>query len=313
MNKEQLDFGDFVDVLCTMLREEFPDGTALKFTTNEKGGVEHPVIILSYPGSPEISPRIFLDSQYQEYLDGASLERMVSSMVTDITNEMKTIGAVREKIEDYVGFAKDHVYASLVPLNNFVEDYAVCTEIEGLRVVYRVGVEVDGNTASAVVTQKLLDNWNITQEQLHDTAMRNTEQLLPPAIQVYRMLSNAIDWLSLDEFEGFTNKEGMYMLTSSKGSPAAPTDAIVCLYPGVLEKLHRQAGGDFFLIPASTSEMILIPDTKVPGLCRKLETVLLDVNGSPAAFAGDPVAKQLSDCLYHYSADEGFRKIPKHA
>ena len=65
----------------------------------------------------------------------------------------------------------------------------------------------------------------------------------------------------------------MYVLTNVK----AKFGASVIFYDGVLEKVSDFFKGDFYMIPSSVHEFILLPASSKVGVTR-LNTILNDVN-----------------------------------
>ena len=86
----------------------------------------------------------------------------------------------------------------------------------------------------------------------------------------------------------------MYVLTNASRS----LGAAAMFYPDVKEKAAEIIGGDYYILPSSCHEVILVPDTlevKAKDLCEMVKeanrTVVEDKD-------------ILSDNVYHYSKDE---------
>ena len=71
------------------------------------------------------------------------------------------------------------------------------------------------------------------------------------------------------------------------------------LYPGVLKEMADRIGGDFFIIPSSVHEVILLPDTD-KGLNEALKQLIWEVNRTKVA-----PEEVLSDALYRYDRANG--------
>ena len=84
--------------------------------------------------------------------------------------------------------------------------------------------------------------------------------------------------------------------------------ASVIQYPGFLEQAAEVMGGDFFILPSSIHEVLLVPDDGKADF-RDLETMVQTINESQVA-----PAERLSDHVYHYDqADRVFELASKTA
>ncbi len=94
--------------------------------------------------------------------------------------------------------------------------------------------------------------------------------------------------------EAFPDEIPMKVLTNSKRS----SGAVCILYPGVLEEVAAERmGGDFYIIPSSVHEVILLPDDGRL-LEENLKEMIFEVNRTKV----DP-EEVLSDNLYYYDAE----------
>ena len=92
---------------------------------------------------------------------------------------------------------------------------------------------------------------------------------------------------------------GMYVLTNSTGS----LGAAALFYPDVKEKAAELLGSDYYILPSSTHEVILVPDTagiNPKELCEMVKQANRTVVDEKDI---------LSDNVYHYSRDE--RRLDK--
>ena len=84
--------------------------------------------------------------------------------------------------------------------------------------------------------------------------------------------------------------------------------ASVIQYPGFLEQAAEVMGGDFFVLPSSIHEVLLVPDDG-KARYRDLEAMVQSINESQVA-----PKERLSDHVYHYDqADRVFEMASKTA
>lgn len=152
-----------------------------------------------------------------------------------------------------------------------------------LAAYYRVQVAVDDKgTASVAVTEKLMESWGITKEQLHKDAVQAESSRDPVCFYDMEDLlfgdSGHPDNL-LQRTEplniGFTP---MYVLTNQSKTNGAG----VLVQDGVLEKVGGMIGSDFYVLPSSIHEVLIVPDNGNMRLAE-LEDMVREVNATQVA------------------------------
>ncbi len=174
-------------------------------------------------------------------------------------------------------------------------------EIEDMSVVCRFIVSTDQEgIGSILVTNQILQSMKVLEEQLFADAMKYAPDLRPTEIKgMADVLAEmmGIDVSELDnQFGGAMGQPEipMYVATTQDKTNGAG----IIAYPGFMEMAAEKVGGDFFLLPSSVHEVILIPD-KGNADYRELENMVKEVNATQV----EP-KDQLSDHVYHYDAKE---------
>lgn len=101
------------------------------------------------------------------------------------------------------------------------------------------------------VQQAFLENWNMKEEELYLLAADNTPTLLP----VYLRPINEVLRDFLSENEVGVMDEEVYVLTNVRGY----LGAAALLYKDVLRSFSEKLGTDFYILPSSIHEVILLP------------------------------------------------------
>ena len=182
------------------------------------------------------------------------------------------------------------------------------SEVEDLAITYHVLVSSDNQGfATAPVTDDLLRHYGVTEEQLHEDAVKNSQRMLPAQIDsMHNMLfsmmpgrHDAADALFEEPSPGST----MLVLTNSMQLNGASA----LFYPGVMDQAAERLGGDYIVLPSSTHEVIMVP-ADGPMDYRSLEQMVRDINRSQVA-----PEERLSDHVYHYDAQERlFERADRH-
>lgn len=129
--------------------------------------------------------------------------------------------------------AKDNV---VFELSRTLEPCRVTMDWNDLLITFRILVSMDNETAVSIpVTDGVLEEMDCTVDELYRMAQENTKRLFPPFIGDMVM------------FKVLTNKEGL------KG-------AGVILYDDIMDTIRQEVDGDFYLIPSSIHEWLIIPD-----------------------------------------------------
>ena len=114
--------------------------------------------------------------------------------------------------------------------------------------------------ATILINKNHLEMWGITGEELDRQAWENTvsdlKASLRPMGEILRecFLNADVD-VAKTEDEAEYRIFPMYVLTNQK-----KTFGAICIrYPGMLKELSEKFGGDFYILPSSVHECILVP------------------------------------------------------
>ena len=163
--------------------------------------------------------------------------------------------------------------------------------------------ELRDGIASVTITNDMLRFWNISTEELYVVAHQNTAKRFPVCIESMRdtLLDTISDLNVCDtELEGCNDVVPMYVATNT----TKLNGAAVVLYENQLREFSKCFGGDYFLLPSSIHETLLIPVTDKTNALSDLKEMVMNVNKIC-------VTKEefLSDSVYRYFVAESCLKI----
>ncbi|WP_026510990.1 DUF5688 family protein [Butyrivibrio sp. LC3010] len=163
--------------------------------------------------------------------------------------------------------------------------------MEDMAVVYRFVLDqTDSGNGTILVTNQLLDQYGITKEQLRADAMENAPEIRPSEI---RGMSEVMSELAPGMIpEVAPEDEQMFVATV----PDKIHGAGVIAYPNFMEDAAQKMGGDFFVLPSSIHEVLLVKDNGQM-TAKELENMVKEVNATQV----EP-ADQLTDHVYHYDS-----------
>lgn len=241
-----------------------------------------------------------LVSYYTECRDGFSEKEVlkrIAERYLEASRAMSKLPITSETVRDY-DTVKEKIQVQLVnkEMNRERLRNCPCKEIEGTDLAavfcmkfYSIGREC----GSALVTERLMELWGVTAENLYNTALENTMEQAPAEIISMSGLVDGTEEPKPPE-EVSCENEQMYVLDSGGNSDGAA----VILYPGVLQALAENSGSNFYIMPNSTREVILINDDGVVSP-RELQYMIMESNREEI-----PQQEILSDQIYYYDGKE---------
>ena len=256
-------------------------------------------------GSP-VAATLNLDAVYNQMIkQDKSFQEVADSLIshaTDILVDMPKIDV--NSLTNYDQM-KNTLVVQVIPTDRNADMLANIPhkDIEDISLVYRMQIEQNENgTSSVLVTNAMLENYGITQEQLHQDAM-DAAVINNPA--TFRSMNEVLSELMGMPMDMMPPMDGPQLFVASvEGSL---NGAGVIAYPDFMEQVADQVGGDFFILPSSVHEVLVVPDDGSIDRCD-LENMVREVNASEVE-----LKDQLSDNVYHYdSQDKIFELVGKY-
>lgn len=169
--------------------------------------------------------------------------------------------------------------------------------IEDLAVVYRFIMESnEDGRASILVNNDLIERMGVTHEQLRADALENSPEIRPVVIQGMNEVMKEMMGLEAYEMFGIPDdtEEMMFIATV----PDKNSGAGVLAYQDFMDQAAEKIGGDFYVIPSSIHEILLVPDNGEVH-AEGLKEMVQEVNATEVS-----PEEKLSDNVYHYDSKE---------
>ena len=161
--------------------------------------------------------------------------------------------------------------------------------MEDLAVVYRFVMESsEDGRASILVTNNLMDRMGVSHEQLRADALENSPEIRPVVIMGMNEVMK--EMMGPEVYE----EETMYVATV----PDKNSGAGVIAYQDFMDQAAERVGGDFFVLPSSINEILLVPDNG-DMTADALRDMVKDVNAKEVS-----PEERLSDNVYHYDSKD---------
>lgn len=242
---------------------------------------------------------------YEQLKNGKDYENVLETLADHVTSVVSDIPAVDvDELTNYDRM-KTGLMVQIVnsEANKEMLENVPHHDIEDMSLVYRMELEKNENgIASILVTNDILGVYGISPEQLHEDALAQAEINRPATFRSLETVMRELMGDMADLMPPMNNGPQMYV-ASVEGSV---NGAGVISYPGFMDRVVEEMGGDVYILPSSLHEVLILPDDGSVNR-RDLEKMVREVNATEVL----PEDK-LSDHVYHYdSQDKVFEMAEK--
>ena len=299
MSESRMNFQEFVDKVKEAIRDALPESfrdAQVSVEPFRKLNTGYLGLQVKKEGQTVV-PNINLDAHFREYQEtGKPFADVLTAIAEQVqlappmeTEWLKDYSQVKEKLFIRVSDAKENeAFLRMAPHK----------ELDGLAISYHIAFEgLHGVEASTPVTYKMMEMFGVTEEQLHADSLESTQRLYPVQYTSMAEVMNKMMGIDADmdpDMMPATEGPQLMVLTNMQGIHGAAT----LFYPGQLEAIAQQMGSDFFVLPSSVHETLILPDdgTAEPD---SLQFMVREINQSTVA-----PEDRLSDFVYHYDSKD---------
>lgn len=298
MKVYEMSFERYVEEIKELVENEV--GTSIQIeqiTTTKNNGTEKTGLMMSEQKS-NIKPVVYLNEMYERQKENENT--LEDAVIEFMDCYEKTRG---EKIDgDFFEWerVKERIAVKLInkEWNRELLEDVPYKEILDLALVFFIVVGLDEDEmGSVLIRNEHLQMWGIQEQELWSLAMKNSETLLPAKMLTIRgCISELIGEETMDEL--FRNEQdeklpAMYILTNELKTYGASS----IVYPNLLDEVGEIIGADFYVLPSSVHETILV---------RADETFSKDELTKMVQEVNQQVASEelLSNHAYFYSVEK---------
>lgn len=237
-----------------------------------------------------IAPNIYMEYYYNLYSQGHKLEDILDMIKEEYLRSRKNVlknykSVSWENIDDclamkLVNYQRNEELLKTCPHKRFCD----------LAIIFRFIVKKDDEgIASALITNRELEEWNISLDELYEMAKKTTMRLMPPRIASLKtVLGELLDG------EDTSECYDMQVLSCEGGI----NGAIYFTYPDIIMDYADSVESDLYIIPSSIHEVLLLPVSEFMSR-NELDDMVKDVN----SYAVDEM-EYLSDHVYYFSREK---------
>ncbi|MBR4781078.1 MAG: hypothetical protein IK014_06960 [Lachnospiraceae bacterium] len=296
-----MDYENFKEQFVADVKDRLAEqGADVKVSVNEvnKLNESYEAITVTPEGS-NIGVNMSIEKFYDAVQDGTPYDSVVDKAVETIGRGIEQrpdidVAALTDYSQMKEKLAMEVVSAEA---NKEMLENVPHQNMEDMAVVYRFILSSDDEgRASVLVTNQILENMGVTPEQLHADAMENAPQIKPAEIKGMSEVMAEMMGIEQAEMMGIVpvdpKDEQMFVATV----PDKVHGAGVLAYQDFMDQAAERVGGDFFILPSSIHEVLIVPDNGKMDL-KDLENMVKEVNATQVA-----PADKLTDSVYHYDS-----------
>lgn len=245
------------------------------YTVTKNNGTRRTGILFKQTDS-NLAPTIYLEEFYQKYLQGQQVPDLADS-ICNIYQEIRVKKTCDcQNLFDF-NHVKEHIVYKLIrrDANEELLKQIPYEPFLDLAVVYYIQIDNTRFGSAAIqIRNEHLRYWRVEKEEIQRLAEKNTPRIYPVQIQ------------QIVRF--------MYVATNQQCS----LGAAVMRYPNLWEKVRGMIGEDFYILPSSIHEVILVPESFGMEPERMAEMVK-EINQ-----IGVAPEEVLSDSVYYFDGEE---------
>lgn len=329
MNNTSEQFTSFTETILKIVQEKLPEEyEAYSRKIRKNNGIQLTGIVAKRAGS-STSPTIYIDEFFKEGIDWEEMEQIAEAISQDLqraecNREIDMADFLQfEKARGRIAFKlvnaeKNRELLKLIPHKLFYN----------LAVVFYYAVQEAPfyGKAAVLIYNSHAKQWNTDTEELYKIALANTPILFPGIIEDMEGVMRAIlkeefvkdlagrrkdegeeneifseDWMNelvLQMTQGKNEAEkSMYVLTNQQKLQGAAC----ILYPGLLQEFADRMQQNFYVLPSSIHEVILVPGN-MDADHTEFKQIVTDINRTQVA-----EEEILADSVYYY--DRSLKKL----
>lgn len=253
-----------------LLPEDVEDVFCLPVIKNN--GVEYSG--LTFRDNTNISPTIYLEPYYFEYLDGRSFENILADIAKTYLDNKREQDFDAKVVLDWE-YASSHVVRKLVNYerNKDALKGIPHMKVEDLAVIYQIVVSDkfdEKEYATISVKDAFFKQWNVSLEELDNAAIQNTKRLLPARLDNLAVVYSDVTGVELP----FLEEMNLHILTNN----LKVNGAVHVLDADIMKHVGEELGVDsYYVIPSTVHEVLVMPYNEEYGYTY-LEEVIREVN-----------------------------------
>lgn len=285
-------FHQFVQAVEDNLKGVVSKDTTLSiYEADKNNGVKRIGITFAKQGI-NLSPTIYLEEYYQKYLEGITLESIVGDILCLYHEVQMKKSWDEEQISEFCKVEERIIYRLINAESNkeLLKNVPYIPYLD-LAIVFYVMLELnERGTACMLIRREHLEMWDISIHTLFEKAKENTWRILPSEFHAMQAIMK--EYKKEGEFLGM---DILHVLTNRVRS----FGAAAILYEGCLEMIADYLNDNYYVLPSSVHEVIVVSETDAPWGEDGLSEMVQEINRTQVE-----AEDVLSDNAYYYDREK---------
>ena len=226
------------------------------------------------------APTIYMNDIYERYMNGESLKALMAETVheylgviafppPEITNMDLAFDNIKDNLTlKIVEIKRNHEYLSEVPYIKMGNGFAAVCDIKL--------EDGDNGQLRTTVTKGMMEEMEYDMNELFSTAFESSQINAPAVMSSIRSQllfedgSNLLDGHNVISEE---EKDNMYVVSNKE----CLYGAVALFYPGVQEKIAERLGENYYVLPSSVNELLIMPESNAPDI-KDIASMVYEAN-----------------------------------
>ena len=275
---------EFMEMAKTEILSYLPDNLVKELTVEDNRVVKMNDQILygltMRKHDQEQAPTIYMNDIYERYMNGESLKALMAETVhqylgviavppPEITNMDLSFENIKDNLTlKIVEIKRNHEYLSEVSYIKMGNGFAAVCDI--------TLADGDGGQLRTTVTRGLMGEMEYDMNELFSTAIESSQINAPAEMSSIRSQLLFEDEPNLLEGRGVISedeKDNMYVISNKE----CLYGAVTLYYPGIQDKIAERLGENYYVLPSSVNELLLIPESRAPEI-REIASMVYEAN-----------------------------------
>ena len=249
-----MNYQEFVERIADLLRDKMGGDYKIKITNVTKNNGIRLTGIIMMRESDRISPTIYLEEPYRQYLAGININTIVDGIAELYRGQIINVNPDFSFFKDF-RCVRDRVFHKVI---NYDKNRQLLEDVPHIRwcdlavVFYYALDEKLFGSASILIHNNHLDMWEQTTDMLYMIAQYNMKCRMPELLVPMTELIEEITGTKISQQENIN----LYVLTNREKLYGASA----MLYSDKVRELADRLRSDLMILPSSVHEVLLLPD-----------------------------------------------------
>ena len=288
-------YNEFLETVKKQMEQALGDEYSLTLRKIQKNnGLLLDGLCITKDNGP-VSPSIYLNSFYEQYLKGVPLEAIIQKLLTAYHKSSYPPVLSQLVLSDYASLSSRIAFRLINTHSNqsLLKNMPHIPWMDLAIVFYLYIQENEDGIMTAAVSDHHLKTWGITVDDLYKQSLLNTPKLFPPSISSMSCILESLDPEHL-HYDPTLPDTPFYVLTNKNGI----NGAACILYKNVIKNFAEGMDRNILILPSSIHEVLLLPDDEQLSY-NDLAHLVTFINQTEV-----PAEDRLSNQVYRYSRSE---------